>query len=72
MAAAILDLSPKRGFVMGGFGWTFSVVTHPQRNTFQVRKLCLHFVQPKSLFVGTTGGQSYQDIGTQVRETQNE
>ena len=43
----------------------------PATNTFQLRKLCTIiniFVQCKSLFPGTN---SYEDIGTQVRATQN-
>ena len=71
MIVAILDLSPKRGFVIGGFGGLFCWST-PATNTFQVRKRCIIFVQAKSLYSGTTRGHSYEDIGTQVRATQSE
>ena len=63
MMAAILDLGPKRGFAIRGVGLCCGT---PVTNSFQVRKLCLHFVQPESFFAGTTGGHSYEDIGMQV------
>ena len=69
--AEILDWSPKRDFVMGGFGWTFSYVAHQQRIHFRAESFVNPvFVQHKSLFSVTIRGHSYEDIGTQVRASQ--
>ena len=52
--AAILDLSRKRGFPMGGFGWGICCgLRYHQWTHFRWERLVNIFVQPKSFFAGT-------------------